>query len=275
MKSLKPAAMVAVTLALPMIAQAQNTVWLPAPGSGSVSLNYVSQDADRFYIGGSLMALPFGTIKLSTTTLAGQYALADGIAVDAKLPYARRTSGIGSDSGVADVKLGLTWRFIDEFERRGAPTVAVRLGTIIAGKYETQRPDSIGDGASGYEASLLMGRYITPSIGLRGELGIRDRNKGVPNETFISVGADWRILPAFTASVGITDTRASGNLDIGGPGFTPARFQQVAEKRTVANVGLNYAISSRFSVSGNIGKVTRGRNTPKADIYSLGLSFDL
>ena len=275
MKSLKFATLAVSLLALPIIAQAQNAVWLPAPGSGSLSLSYLSQDADRFYIGSSLMALPFGTIKLNTTTLAGQYALADGIAVDAKLPYARRTSGIGSDSGMADARVGVTWRFLDEFERRSAPSVAVRVGAIIAGNYQTQRPDSIGDGASGYEVSLLIGRYVTSAIGLHGELGIRDRNKGVPNETFLSLGADWRVLPALTASVGFTDTRASGNLDIGGPGFTPARFQQVAEKRSVANVGLSYAISPRFSVSGNIGKVTAGRNTPKANLYNIGLSFDL
>jgi hypothetical protein len=277
MKLLKLSAAMAsaAVLALPIVANAQNSVWLPAPGSGSVSLSYVSQSADRFYIGSSLMALPFGTIKLNTTTLAGQYSLADGIAIDAKLPYARRTSGIGGESAVADVKLGLTWRFLDEFESRSAPTLAVRLGAIIAGKYETQRPDSIGDGASGYEASILIGRYVTSSIGLRGELGIRDRNKGVPNETFINVGADWRITPAFVASVGFTDTRASGGLDIGGPGFSPARFQQVAEKRSVANLGLSYAISPKLSVSGNIGKVTSGRNTSKSDLYSLGVSFDL
>ena len=190
MKSLKFATLAVSLLALPIIAQAQNAVWLPAPGSGSLSLSYLSQDADRFYIGSSLMALPFGTIKLNTTTLAGQYALADGIAVDAKLPYARRTSGIGSDSGMADARVGVTWRFLDEFERRSAPSVAVRVGAIIAGNYQTQRPDSIGDGASGYEVSLLVGRYITSSFGLRGELGIRDRNKGVPNETFLSLGAD-------------------------------------------------------------------------------------
>ena len=275
MKSLKLAAIVASTLGAPFLAQAQNSVWLPAPGSGSVSLSYLSQNADRFYIGSSLMSLPFGTIKLNTTTLAAQYSLADGIAIDAKLPYARRSSGLGSDSAVADVKLGVTWRFVDEFERPSAPSVALRLGAIIAGNYQTQRPDSIGDGASGYEASVLIGRYISTSIALRGELGIRDRNKGVPTETFISVGADWRITPAFAASVGFTDTRASGNLDIGGPGFTPARFQQVAEKRSVANLGVSYAVTPKVSLSGNIGKVISGRNTSKSDLYSLGVSFDL
>lgn len=275
MKTLKLAAIIAGTLAVSLTAQAQNSVWLPAPGAGTVSVSYLSQDADRFYIGSSLLSLPFGTIKLNTTTLAAQYALADGIAIDAKLPYARRTSGLGSDSGVADVKVGVTWRFVDEFERRSAPSIAVRLGAIIAGNYQTQRPDSIGDGASGFEASVLIGRYLSTSVALRGELGIRDRNNGVPNETFISVGADWRITPALVASAGFTDTRASGNLDIGGPGFTPARFQQVAEKRSVANVGLSYAVTPKVSISGNIGKVTSGRNTSKSDLYSFGVAFDL
>lgn len=265
---------ITVGLVIPALSHAQNSVWLPAPGSGSVGLSYLSQDADRFYIGGNLMSLPFGTIKIKTTTLSAQYAVADGLALDAKIPFARRTSGIGSDSGTGDARVGVTWRFVDEYEKRGAPTVALRAGAIIAGNYQTQRPDSIGDGASGYEVSLLLGRYLTPTFGVRGEIGIRDRNRGVPNQTFVSVGADWRMTPALAATVGFTGTRNSGNLDIGGPGFTPLRFQQVAEKRNLISAGLSYSVTERISLNGNIGKVTSGRNTSKNDVYSLGAAYD-
>ena len=276
MKSVNLATLTALAaaLAFPTLSHAQNSVWLPAPGSGSVGLSYLSQEADRFYIGGNLMALPFGTIKIKTTTLAGQYAVADSLAVDAKIPFARRTSGLGSDSGTGDARVGVTWRFVDEFENRGAPTVAVRAGAIIAGNYQTFRPDSIGDGASGYEVSLLVGRYLTPNFGIRGEVGIRDRNRGIPNQTFLSVGADLRITPSLAGSVGFSSIRNSGNLDIGGPGFTPLRFQQVAEKRSVINAGLSYSVTERVSLNGNIGKVTSGRNTRKDDLYSLGVAFD-
>ena len=276
MKSVNLATLTALAaaLAFPTLSHAQNSVWLPAPGSGSVGLSYLSQEADRFYIGGNLTSLPFGTIKIKTTTLAGQYAVADSLAVDAKIPFARRTSGLGSDSGTGDARVGVTWRFVDEFENRGAPTVAVRAGAIIAGNYQTFRPDSIGDGASGYEVSLLVGRYLTPNFGIRGEVGIRDRNRGVPNQTFLSVGADFRITPSLAGSVGFSSIRNSGNLDIGGPGFTPLRFQQVAEKRSVINAGLSYSVTERVSLNGNIGKVTSGRNTRKDDLYSLGVAFD-
>lgn len=263
--TLTAVATVAVAIAVPALTHAQNSVWLPAPGSGSVGLSYLSQEADRFYIGGSLMTLPFGTIKIKTTTLAAQYAIADGFAVDAKLPFAQRSSGLGSDSGTGDARVGVTWRFVDEFEKRSLPTVAVRAGAIIAGNYQTFRPDSIGDGASGYEVSLLVGRYLTPSFGVRGEVGIRDRNRGVPNQTFLSVGADLRITPSLSGSVGFSSIRNSGNLDIGGPGFTPLRFQQVAEKRNFINAGLSYSVTERISINGNIGKVTSGRNTSKND----------
>ena len=37
---------VASALAFPMLTHAQNSVWLPAPGSGSVGLSYLSQEAD-------------------------------------------------------------------------------------------------------------------------------------------------------------------------------------------------------------------------------------
>jgi hypothetical protein len=276
MKSFKLATFttVAAALAFPTLTHAQNSPWLPAPGSGSVSLNYFSQDADKFYIGGSLMSLPFGRIKINTTTLAAQYGVSDAFAVDAKIPFARRTSGLGSDNGTGDSRVGVTWRFLDEFEQRGLPSVAIRAGAIIAGNYQTQRPDSIGDGASGVEVSLLVGRYLTSNFGIRGEVGIRDRNRGVPNQTFVSVGADLRITPSLGASVGFSSARNSGNLDIGGAGFTPARFQQVAERRNVINAGLSYAVTERVSINGNLGKVTSGRNTSKNDLYSLGVAFD-
>ena len=154
MKSLKinaiavaaTAAIGTLTLTATTTSFAQNAIWLPAPGSGSLALSYASAKSDRFYVGDSLMALPFGTIKQNTTTLSGIYSVVDGVAIDAKLGFARRTSGISSDSASDDTRLGVTWRFLDEYENRGAPTVAVRAGAIFKGDYETKRPDSIGDG---------------------------------------------------------------------------------------------------------------------------------
>jgi hypothetical protein len=264
----------AIVLAAASTAHAQNAVWLPAPGSGSVSLSYISQDADQFYIGSNQTSLPFGSIKIDTTTLGANYGLTDALALDAKLPFAKRTSGLGDDSGLGDARLGITWRALDEFSTAGAPTVSLRLGGIFAGDYEVQRPDSIGDGASGYEASVLVGKYFSRAFALRGELGVRVRNEDVPNETFFTLGADVRVAPGLTLSAAYTATRSSGSLDIGGPGFDPSKFQQVKEERDLASVGLSYAVARNVSLSGNIGRVTSGRNTSKADVYGLSVNID-
>jgi hypothetical protein len=266
-------AIAAMGMSFTTTANAQNSVWLPAPGSGNVSLSYVEQEADRFYIGESEMSLPFGTIKNKTFTLGAQFGLTDALALDAKLPSARRTSGLGKDSGIGDARLGITYRFVDEFETRGAPSVGLRLGAIIKGNYETQRPDSIGDGTSGVEASILIGKKLGP-VGLSAELGVRDRNKGVPNETFFNVSANFAIGGGFAANVGFSDTRSSGNLDIGGPGFDPSKFQQVKEERQIVSAGVSYAVTRGISLSGNVGRVIDGRNTQKADIYGVGVAFD-
>jgi hypothetical protein len=255
------------------LAHAQNAVWLPAPGSGSVSLSYVNQDADQFYIGGNQMMLPFGSITIDTTTLGAQYGLTDALALDAKLPFAKRSSGLGDDSAVGDARLGLTWRALDEFTTLGAPTIALRFGGIFAGDYETQRPDSIGDGASGYEGSVLIGKYLTRAFALRAELGLRVRSKDVPNETFYNLGADYTVAPGLTLSAGYTGTRSSGSLDIGGPGFDPSKFQQVKEERDLVSAGLTYAVTRNVALSANIGKVTSGRNTSKSDVYGLGVNI--
>ena len=63
-----------------------------------------------------------------------------------------------SYSGLYDSNVAVTWRFVDELISN-APSVALRVGAIIAGAYDTGYINSLGDGGHGIETSLVIGRF--------------------------------------------------------------------------------------------------------------------
>ena len=130
----------------------------------------------------------------------------------------------------------------------------------------------MGKGASGFEAAVVLGKQLTPAFALWAEVGVQNRSSNVPNATFIDLGARWRFAPKFSASLGYGSKKFGGNLDIGGSGFSPARFQQVREERGVVKLGLGYAIAGNQSLALNLAKTTSGRNTVKDD-QAVGLSY--
>jgi hypothetical protein len=94
----------------------------------------------------------------------------------------------------------------------------------------------------------------------------------VPNATFLEAGARYRFAPGWSASVGYSDKKYGGSLDIGGPGFSPDRFQQVRAERSVAKLGLGYGFAGNQGVALNLAKALSGRNTVKDD-QIVGVSY--
>ena len=95
----------------------------------------------------------------------------------------------------------------------------------------------------------------------------------MPNATFYEVGARYRFAPSWSASLAYGAKKYSGNLNIGGPGFSPARFQEVRAERELIKLGLGYAFASNQGLALNYAKVqSGGRNTVKDDPI-IGLSY--
>jgi hypothetical protein len=272
---------VALALSAASIAQAQSSSpWLPIPGSGSIGLSYVGQTGDSAYVGST--QLPISGItsgaaqkyKRQTYSLKLGYGLTDSIALDASLGRGKATVGnADQSSGRTDSTLGVSWRVLDEYQSRSLPTLTLRAAAIINGSYEGARLAAIGKDASGYELAAIVGRQFGNSFRVWGGLAFEDRGNGVPNATSFDLNGAYSITPSLSLSVGYTNKKFSGNLDIGGPGFSPAAFQRVKEERETGRLGVSYAIASSQSVSLNLGKVFSGRNTVKDDsILGLGYS---
>ena len=269
---------------LPTVVLAEGgSPWLPIPGQTAISVSQTQQSGDSAYIGST--KLPIAGItgggaknyRRSTTGFSLGYGISDSLALDAAISYANVKVGIAdSDSGLNDTTLGLRYRVLDEYEGNGLPTVTLRGGAIIKGNYDGARLASIGKGANGFDFSVLVGKQVTPAFSLQGELGLQTRSKSVPTATYYDITGRYRLGGGFAASAGYNSKSYGGNLDIGGVGFTPARFQQVREERAGFRFGLGYSIARNQSLDLIYGKTSSGRNTVKDDssirlAYTIGL----
>lgn len=270
-------ALAAAFIALPVAALAENSPYLPIPGAGQVSVGLTNQSGDDFWVGSTKMTLP-AKIKFNNLSVGAQYGLTDSLALDGSLTYTSSRFGVaagastGNESALSDSTVGIKWRLVDEFDTLGAPTVSLRAGAIIKGNYATGKIDAINDGASGVEVSAIIGKYLTPAFSISAELGYRQRGNTVPKDTFGSIDVNYGFNSVVSASLGFSSVRANGNLDIGGPGFSPARFQEVKEERDLVHAGVNFNLLPGTSLSFNYGKVTAGRNTIKAEVIGVAVT---
>lgn len=255
--------------------------WLPIPGQFSLSIGDSEQSGKSAYIGKT--NLPISAItgggatkyKRTTTGLRLDYGISDALSFDAGLNYSSvKVGAADSDSGIGDTTLGLNYRLLDEFERPGFPTLTFRGAAILKGNYDGARLASIGKDANGFEFAALIGKQIGDSFSVWGELGIQNRSASIPRATFFEVGARLRLVPGLSASIGYTDKKYGGSLDIGGPGFSPAKFQQVREERSTVKFGAAYAIAGNQTIALNFAKLVSGRNTVKDD-SNLGISYTI
>ena len=264
---------ISCSYALAGLAHAEgDSPWLPIPGQVSLSVGDSEQSGSDAYIGSK--SIPISGItggaankyKRSNFGVRVDYGISDALSLDASINYSSvKVGAADKDSGLGDTMIGLNYRALDEFERLGLPTVTLRAAAIVKGNYDAARLASLGKGANGIEIAAIVGKQFGSSFSLWGELGVQKRNADVPTATFFEIGTRWRFAPGWAANLGYSDKKYGGNLDIGGAGFTPAKFQQVREERSVVKIGLSYAIAGNQAIALNLGKLVNGRNTVKDD----------
>ena len=260
----------------PLTVLANDNPWLITPGDSHIQTSYIYQSNDEFYLGQDKNTLP-DDLTQHSAIIQFSHGLSDNLAIDISTGYSSAEfEPQDDDSGIIDSKIGLSWRFHDEFIEDGLwPSAAVRVGAIIAGDYETGQIYSIGDGADAVEASLNLGRVFNSYFALSGNVGLRFREDDVPNERFLNLNSHFTVTPTLSLSAGYHLVDSRGNLDIGGPGFSPDRFPETEEDSEVITLGANVAIDSSISLGVTYGEVIDGRNTLDAQIISasVGISF--
>ena len=259
--------------------------WLPTPGTGNLNLSYVYQTADRFYRVTGNRPTPGGGEDLiqGTLWLRGSYGISDAIALDVRLGRAKSefTTGPGipavqnTHDGLVDINAGITWRIVDEAVSE-MPSIAVRVGAIIDGGYSTGYINSLGDGGSGAEASIVVGKFLSDRFAISGEFGYRARGNSIPDNTFFKVSGGILLAEGWSLTAGYERINAGSGLDIGGPGFSPDRFPELREESQLLTAGVSFAPADRFNLGFVYAAVIDGRNTANSDVYgvSIGYSFD-
>lgn len=281
-------------------ALADGSVWLPTPGTGSMTVSYVSQTADNLWVGkNGPNPIPFQGLDQSTVTLNGTYGFSDALAMDVSVgrsdvsPKHGRAIPLSTD-GLTDTEIGLTWRFRDEVVS-GGPSAAVRFGAIIAGNYDTggpgpaevmanpnrvgAGPTAIGDGASGIELSGIIGKVFDNRVAVSAELGIRNRSGDVPRETFMNFEAHLIARENLVLSTQYHIQRSSGDVDIGPPpgpgahGMHWDQFPNVAEDIDRVSIGGTVVLKS-VDIGLHWFKVLDGRNTAEFNAFGGTLTYN-
>jgi len=259
--------------------------WLPAPGGGSLTVSYVSQNATEFYRSTAKRPTPGGGHDLSQKTVwvDGTYGLSDSLALDFRLGGAQSSYATGpglppsqaSISGLADFNAGVVWRALDEVVGDG-PTVAFRAGVIVAGTYDTGYINSLGDGGNGFELSALIGKYFENGLAVSGEFGYRNRTSGdhdIPPNLFARLAAGVVVASRLGVSLNYQMEDSTSGLEIGGPGFSPMVFPELQEDFHIVGPSVSIAISDQANIGASYGRVIAGRNTAVSNIIGVSLNY--
>ena len=282
---------------------AQGTPWIAEPGTGTISFTYANQSAKEFWRGVDGMKTPGplgetdASLAQNTMWFAANYAVNDFVALDIQSAFASSfvTGGVGpsggqeSYSGLFDSNVALTFRLVDELIS-DAPSVAVRVGGILAGAYDTGYINSLGDGGHGVETSLIIGKFGN-AAGFSAEVGFRVRGStdvntqavgggmaagetvDVPNDMFVNLGLFIPAGSAVTLGVDYRMVNAMSGIDIGGMGFSPSRFPGLEEDAHIVGGRLLANVTDTVNLNVFFGQVVAGKNTAASRVFGAGIGF--
>jgi hypothetical protein len=251
--------------------------WTPAPGSVEIELAYTHQEADSLYAGEMKAPLP-RELSQDSFALNLSYGATDRLAFDLRVGYAKSDFLVdpmlapqGGLDGLTDIFIGARYKLLDE--AAGQPlTLTAGVAGIIDGGYRTGALPAVGDGGSGGQVALAAGRSFGV-FSLSGDIGYRTRSSNIPDEVFGSVNASISPASGFSIYGGLAFADSTSGLDIGGPGFSPARFPEVEEDYKLWSVGASANVTERASINLGYGKKFDGRNTARSDFLRVGLGY--
>ncbi len=281
MKHLAPVSL--AVLAGTALCSAQSA-WLPAEQQFKLTPGFSYSSFDRFWAGDDKVSIP-KDFKQYTGYLSLEYGILPNLAADATVGYtATDADAFGpnsSDDGLMDTSIGLRYRIFDEHTAGcpWAPTVAVRLGGVIPGTYDENAPFSAGDGAYGFEGSLLFGKAFGESgFGAYGDIGYRFRESPTPDEFFGSAGLYKQFGPV-TLAGGYRHIQSTSGIDIGEPGvFDPSRgashgFPAVKEINQLVEAGVSYTDKGGRNYQFSVAKSVDGRNTGDKWVFGFNVTL--
>lgn len=265
------------------VALADGSPWLPAHGSTTLSANITNGSTDRFFAGDTSIDLG--------ADLSGTYLWLNAIfgyddiwAFDFRTGYAETEldipgpnidSSLNSQEDFAETTFGVSYQLINEFEAdNGLPTVTGRLAYTIGGNYDPNRISSIGDGASGVDLSLLVGKSLNSAFAVFGDITFRQRDGGVAD------GVKFLLSTFYTSPIrglgfqlAYAGVRTDSDLDFGAPGVGVDQFSQTDRDSDFLIGGVNYGFGNGFGVGFSYTALINGRNIADTDVANFSTSY--
>jgi hypothetical protein len=251
--------------------------YTPVAGGGEAEISWTRQSADSFNPGNATAPLP---VDLNQTTIAldASYGITDRLAIDLRVGYATSEFAVdpvlapqGGLEDLTDIMIGARYKIIDEVD--GGPfTATLGVAAIIDGGYTTGAITAVGDGGSGGQIALAFGKQLGP-VSYSSSIGYRTRSNNVPDEIFGSSRLSVSFADRFSVFGGLAFTDSTSGIDVGGPGFSPARFPEVEEDYKLWNVGGAVSFTDNLSLNATYGQKFDGKNTAKSNFFRVGLGF--
>lgn len=256
------------------------SAWLPQEKEFSVTPLYIFQKFDEFWMGTKKTNPGWdSSIKQHTVSLAVEYGITKKLAADLTFGYTRSEAKFAGETldGMTDTTVGLRYQLLDEKDAgcAYAPTVAWRVGGILAGSYPISAvaPHSPGDGAAGFETSLLFGKAIGDTgFGLFGDVGYRNRAEGVPDDFFFSAGVYKQLFQAWTLSFGYRQVQGLSGRDIAGPGWAN-QWPELRENKKSLEAGIGYTDKGNRHYQLFGATVIDGRNTGESIVMGASITL--
>jgi hypothetical protein len=251
--------------------------YTPVAGGGEAEISWTRQSADSFNPGDARAPLP---VDLNQTTVAldASYGVTDKLALDLRVGYGKSEFTVdpvlapqGGLDGLTDIMIGARYKVIDEVD--GGPfTATLGVAAIIDGGYRTGAITALGDGGSGGQVALAFGKQLGP-VSYSSSIGYRTRGNNVPDEIFGGSRLTLSFADRFSVFGGLSFTDSTSGIDIGGPGFSPARFPEVEEDYKLWNVGGAVSFTDSLSLNATYGQKFDGKNTARSNFFRVGLGF--
>lgn len=260
------------------VAYGEGSPWLLEDGATNLGVSVSYSSSEDFFIGEFSTDLG-GDVEGIFVWLNASHGYDDVWAFDIRTGYADTQFGDNPDeqSDISDTSLGVSYQFLNEFEQdNGLPTISGRIGYTIGGDYETDLIHAIGDGASGFDVSLLVGKNLAPAFSLSGDLTYRQRDSDVADAVKFLLNANYAApLPGLSFQLGYGVIRTDSDIDIDDLSFGVEQFSQTDRDSDWLISSVNYGLANGLGINFSLSTVLDGRNVSDTNIATFSLSYSL
>jgi hypothetical protein len=244
------------------------SAYVPGKGRLDLSSSVLYFEYTDFYAGSTRDTRFDAPIKHYSASVTADYGVTESMAIDANMGYVYSTFRPQDDlDGLSDSTIGIRLQLLDEskFESGAVPSLAIRIGAIIEGTYDTFNDgtwNGLGDGASGGEISLLLGKAFGDSgVGIYGDVGYRHRIESVPEDVFGSLGVYKTFNRSLTIRVGGRVIYALSGIDLFSESFTFNDLPEAKERLFNVEAGVGYSTAQGVYYQIFAARTVWGENT--------------